>query len=257
MLRAFTITIALAAYVSAQSVSATCKQTLSSVALNADAAACLNPLALLPIVTGNASTPIVPTVENWLNGFCSAPACSNETIAQIVTNVTTGCAGDLSSTGLDASSAGGVTTLIQQYFPTARKVLCLKEGNTNCVVQTLNNIETSISGTLTLQNVVSLLTNPESILTPNITCTACLKAAYSVIVEDVPSVAESFGPTVQSHCNADFIDGTTPNTISQSAVNKTATAGSSNTNNNSAVVSGVGYVLTAFVAGLTGFTLLA
>lgn len=259
MLRTVTL-VALAAYVSAQSLSSTCTSALSSIALNTDAASCLNPLALVSIATGNNSQSIVPAVDNWLTGVCGAPACSNETITAVVTNITTGCSTELSITGTD--DAGAITTLVQQYYPTVRRAFCLRDGSTNCITQTLQNIE-GVVGTLSLSNIVQLAVNPPMTILAqnltNITCTNCVKEIYNVITEDIPSSTSSLQSTFNEQCGATFTDGTTPSGITQSASQTTGTSQSSNNNNSGALssFSMAGISVSGLVAVSTVLTLLA
>ncbi|KAJ2925141.1 hypothetical protein H1R20_g11964, partial [Candolleomyces eurysporus] len=225
MLRTVTL-VALAAYVSAQSLSSGCTSALSSIALNPAAASCLNPLALVSIATGNSSQSIIPTVDNWLTGVCGAPACSNETIAQVVSNITAGCSTELSVTGADDTTA--ITTLVQQYYPTVRKVLCLKDGSNNCITQTLRDIE-GVTGPLSLSNIVQLVANPpQTLLAQNITCTNCAKGVYNIVTQDIPESAPSLKTTFDEQCGATFTDGATPSGITQSASQTTGTTQGSN-----------------------------
>ncbi|KAJ2916754.1 hypothetical protein MD484_g3672, partial [Candolleomyces efflorescens] len=257
MLRTVTL-VALAAYVSAQSLSSTCTSALSSIVLNTEAASCLNPVALVSIATGNTSQSIIPTIDNWLTGVCGAPACSNATLAAVVANITTGCSAELSVTGTD--DAGAITTLVQQYYPTVRKAFCLKDGSTNCITQTLQNIE-GVVGTLSLTNIVQLAVNPPTTLLAqnltNITCTNCVKEIYNVLVEDIPASSSSLKSTFDEQCGATFTDGSTPSGITQSA---SQTTGSQTTNNDSGALSSfstAGISLTGLVAISTVLTLLA
>ncbi|RXW21651.1 hypothetical protein EST38_g4214 [Candolleomyces aberdarensis] len=255
MLRTVTL-VALAAYVSAQSLSSGCTSALSSIALNPAASSCLNPLALVSIATGNSSQSIVPAVDNWLTGVCGAPACSNETIAQVVTNITTGCSTELSVTGAD--DAGAITTLVQQYYPTVRKVLCLKDGSNNCITQSLREIE-GVVGTLSLSNIVRLVTDPpRELLVSNITCTNCVKGVYNIVTQDIPEAAASLKTGLDEQCGATFTDGTTPSGITQSASQTAATTG--NSNNNSGALSSfsmAGISVSGLAVVSAVFTLLA
>lgn len=259
MLRTLTLT-ALAAYVSAQSLSSGCTSALSSIAFNPEAAACLNPVALVSVISGNATQSVVPAINNWLTGLCGAAPCSNATIAAVVANVTTGCSTELSATGVTSSAVGGITTLIQQYYPTARKVLCLKDGSKNCITQTLENIE-GVVGTLSVTNIVQLALNPPTTLPANVTCTDCVKAAYNVIAADIPSITTDVAPALQSQCGASFADGKTPSNIVESA------AQSSSASQSSAAAPGSfkplsqslvgGLAVSGLIVASTAFTLLA
>jgi hypothetical protein len=117
-----------------------CKKTFLGIIANPDAA-CLNPGGILTIVTQNGDKSIVPAVDNWLAGFCSAPQCSNDTLAAIVRNVTTGCKTDLAGTGIPEKSDEVIQTL-QAVYPGTRKILCLEEYVDYVLMITLCSLRT-------------------------------------------------------------------------------------------------------------------
>lgn len=101
-----------------------CFAALSNIAANTAASQCLAVNALIPVVTaaqGNSS--LIPPLNNWLGSMCGAPACSNDTLAAVVTNLTSGC-----STYLNISSdPTSLIPKVQSLYPTVRKILCLKQ----------------------------------------------------------------------------------------------------------------------------------
>jgi hypothetical protein len=111
--------------ISLDTLTETCKQSINDL-LNSPDAACLNPGALLSFFVGNQQS-VPATVDNWLTGLCAAGACPDETIASVITNVTTGCSEDLASFGVSTDIAQQIIPIAQQVYPTARKVVCLKE----------------------------------------------------------------------------------------------------------------------------------
>ncbi|KAF8200958.1 hypothetical protein BJ912DRAFT_947698 [Pholiota molesta] len=206
---------ALVAIVSAQSLSTACTNTLAVIAQNPDAASCLSPGSLVSLATGGANASVIPTINSWLTSVCGASACSNDTLAAVVQNVTSGCSTELSGLGLTSSVASSITPLVQQYYPTVRKVACLKDGSTNCITQTLTNVQ-NIVGNLTISNIMQIIANPPSTIPTNVSCTDCIKAAYNVVNQDVPSLISGAAPSLQSQCGASFTDGTTPSNIVES-----------------------------------------
>lgn len=104
-------------------VSAQCQSTLIAVAASPQSD-CLNPSGLLQVFLKGTTGSVVTPVDTWLKGLCARGPCSNENIALIVTNVTSGCATDL---GLGNSTPGSLTPLVQQIYPTVRKAVCLAE----------------------------------------------------------------------------------------------------------------------------------
>lgn len=116
--------------VTRQSLTPQCTQALSGIAANPDAAACLAPGSLLTAFLGGNNASIVGPINNWLTNLCGSPACTNDTLSAIVTNATTGCATELSAFGFNAAESGAkeqITAAVQIYYPTVRKVVCLKE----------------------------------------------------------------------------------------------------------------------------------
>lgn len=125
-------------------ISSACQKSLTGIISSPDAA-CLNPTGLLPIFLGGSNTSIVPALNNWLAGFCSVAPCSNQTLANIVTNITAGCTTELKALGLGSGSTAEVTTTVQQFYPTVRNVLCLKE----CAISDLQ-VATSLTNRIAL-----------------------------------------------------------------------------------------------------------
>lgn len=106
-------------------ISTQCQNTIIAVAAS-PRTACLNPNGLLQVFLQGSSNSIVTPVDTWLKGLCALGPCSNDDIASIVTNVTTGCASDLQPVLGDAQP-GALTPLVQQIYPTVRKAVCLVE----------------------------------------------------------------------------------------------------------------------------------
>jgi len=198
---------------------------LTQVAANPDASACLKISALLgAALQPNAS--IIGPVDGWLQSMCGAAPCSNATIAAAVTNITNGCSAELSTAG--SSSAGSITTLVEQYYPTTRKILCLSDSGTNCITQTLTNIQ-NILGTLSLSNVADVIENAAKAnsIPSNVTCTNCVKEAYNIFSQDFPSASSGLKSQLQSECGASMIDGSAPSGVTETAAATSAGAGNS------------------------------
>ncbi|KAG6817178.1 hypothetical protein H0H87_011880 [Tephrocybe sp. NHM501043] len=200
----------------------------AQIATNADVNACLVPSPLITVLA-NSNASIVEPVNNWLNGLCAAPVCSNDTISAIVVNATAGCSAELATFGISSNDNSALTALVQQYYPTARKALCLKDGNTNCITQTLTNVQ-DIRGTLSISNIVSFASNEgsDTTLPVNVTCTDCVKAIYTTLRSDIPRFQHS--DSEKDTCGATFVDGTIPSGITQSASDSTQTTTSNQGN---------------------------
>ncbi|KAI0823306.1 hypothetical protein BC628DRAFT_1384035 [Trametes gibbosa] len=217
---------------SAQSLSTQCQAALASVVSSSDAS-CLNAQALVGLALASSSSSnssIVPTVNSWLTGMCSRPACSNSTLASVVQVVTSGCPSELSQLGLSNVDVSSLTTLVQTAYPTVRQVACLGDTSNNnalCVTETLNNIE-PYTGTLTIANIEALSSQIMGGTVPNVpsnvTCTDCTKAAYGIVQQNFDGLISGFSNDVSTTCGASFVDGTQPASVTQLASDSTASA---------------------------------
>jgi hypothetical protein len=158
----------------------------------------------LQILIGGSNSSVVQPVDSWLKGLCSSPSCSNNTLSAVVTNITAGCPSLLSAAGSSNTDTSAIIQIVQEAYPTVRQVFCLSDSGTNCVTQTLTNIQ-NVVGTLTLSNILSLAVNPAGINLPsNVTCTDCIKEAYNIIEENYPSLLSGEQSTLQSTCGSSF-----------------------------------------------------
>ncbi|KAI0645463.1 hypothetical protein C8Q79DRAFT_926694 [Trametes meyenii] len=222
---------------SAQQISSQCQASLASIVTNSDAS-CLNAQALVGLfvsASSGSNTSVVPTVNTWLTGLCSKPACSNSTLATVVQQVASGCQTDLGQLGLSNVDASELTSLVQQAYPTVRQVACLGDTSNNnalCVTETLNNLEPYV-GTLSTSGIESLASAIAGGSVPsvpqNVTCTDCTKAAYSILQSKYGDLlSSSYASSVSSTCGASFVDGAQPASVTQLATDSTASASATN-----------------------------
>ncbi|KAJ6594025.1 hypothetical protein B0H19DRAFT_1246741 [Mycena capillaripes] len=231
MYRLLTTALLTASSVSAVSISTACQTALGQVAANPDANACLSASSLITaVVQSNAS--IIGPVDNWLKSLCAAAPCSNATLSAVITNVTTGCSAELSSSGSSDASAATLTPLVEQYYATVRQIVCLTDSGTNCITQTLTNIQ-NILGTLSISNIGDVIQKAftTTSVPSNVTCTNCVKQAYNVLNKDFPSTASALSSELNSQCGASFTDGSNASGIVESA-----TTGSGNNNSAKAML---------------------
>ncbi|KAF8622728.1 hypothetical protein AX15_006819 [Amanita polypyramis BW_CC] len=209
------VVLAMAAgYTAAQiSISANCSAALLVVNNDPGASACLSPSTLVGLATGSGST--VSVIDQWLGKICPVAACSNSTLASVVNTVAGGCSNELAAAGITAP-ASILVSIVQQGYPTVRQVACLKDGNTNCVTETLNNIQSSTGQTITISNIVSVVSQFNNLPT-NVTCTNCVKAGYSTVKQQQPAWASGLQQPLQAKCGTSFTDGAQPSGIVESA----------------------------------------
>ncbi|KAI0940592.1 hypothetical protein AcW1_003748 [Taiwanofungus camphoratus] len=241
--------------VSAQSLSSQCQATLAQLVTSPETK-CLNAQSLVGIVVSGSNTSVISPVNSWLTGLCAQPACTNETLAAVVGNITNGCSSDLQSYGFSSGNSSELTSLVQTAYPTARQVACLADtsnSKTLCVTETLNNLQ-PYTGTLTPSKVESLVSQIASGNVPNVpsnvTCTDCTKAALNIVNQNLPGVISSgTNSSITGQCGNSFVDGAQPSTITQTA--NTAIASSSSNGASSLAVS------MSSVLGITLSSLLA
>jgi len=216
--------------VSAVSISSQCESTLVTLAASSDGK-CIDASALTGIFLQGSGSSIISPVDTWLHGLCSVGSCSNTVLASLVTNLTSGCGTEL-TTLFGNLSPSQLTSIVQEAYPTVRKVVCLEDSTDSdelCVTQTLTNIQ-STTGTLTLTELSSILDTMIGGgtlgLPQNTTCTNCNKASYNIANADFPSLVGSENATIQTTCGASFTDGSTPSGIVQTASNSSFVANS-------------------------------
>ncbi|KAF9066149.1 hypothetical protein BDP27DRAFT_1050422 [Rhodocollybia butyracea] len=228
MKKAFILTAAAASAglfprVHSLTLSSGCQTSLESLLTSPDAA-CLNPTGLISSIIGGSSGSIPTTVNSWLTGVCSSGACTNQSIANVVTNLTDGCSTELSSLGISVSSVqSDIISVAQAVYPTIRQIACLQDDTSNqlCAVQALNNLS-SVVGQLNVSDItfLNLFTDAQALFAngvQNIACSDCMKESFSIAKTNFPSIVSDAEPEAQALCGASFLDGNLPSTVSQTA----------------------------------------
>ncbi|KAI0320893.1 hypothetical protein OF83DRAFT_1102297 [Amylostereum chailletii] len=212
--------------VSAQNISSQCQSAILGIATSSEGE-CINAAGLTGFVPAlsNGNTSLVSPLNTWLKGLCSQQACTNDQLASLVNDVASGCSTDLASLGLNNDSISEVTATVQQYYPTARQLVCLKNNTSTdlCVTDLLNTVQDSV-GTLSanslpqivLQIIGGGIANSSLPLTP--LCTNCGKQAYNILNTNFPSTFDSNAKTaIQGECGANFTNGANVSDVSQTA----------------------------------------
>jgi len=237
-------------------VSAQCQNTILTVAANPQAS-CLNPSGLLQVFLQGTSGSIVAPADTWLKGLCALGPCSNDDLAFIVTNITTGCAQDLQS-ALGGAQPGALTPVVQQIYPTVRKAVCLADASNNnqlCVTQTLSNVET-VTGPLTIDKLSGTIStvaggNTSSLNGVNL-CTPCDKQIYNTAKNDFPAIfgQGAIATDVQNACGTSFVDGASDPNILQTASNQTTSVSTQGNTDSAVQITGQQALLSTFLLGL-------
>ncbi|KAG7098694.1 hypothetical protein E1B28_000607 [Marasmius oreades] len=209
------------ATVSAQNLTPGCQNALKNIAANQDAAACLTPAALVGIAATNSSTSLVGPIGNWLDSLCGVSPCSNSTLDFVVSTLTSGCSAELSLVGYTSDQQSNIEAVVRQYYPTVRKVVCLKDGNDNCITKTLKAVE-SVVGPLSIDNLAKIITGSSNLnssaIPKEVYCSDCTKAQYNIINKEIPNAFDGSKSDITQQCGSSFVDGQDPSGITQSAV---------------------------------------
>ena len=216
MMFRLTTIVALVGLVSANSYSIGCMNTLLAIGNNPDAS-CIAPNLLLPILVGagNSGDSVVSPIDAWITGMCGQPACSSDVLGSIIKNVTAGCSAEF---GLP--QVQDTLNAVTQGYATFRSSVCLKDGQTNCVTQTLKNME-SAWGTMTLndKNIGDIANGIKKGLPSSVLCTDCMKGMFTLVEQDIPGTfSDSSKAYATKTCGDSFTDGGLPPNLFQSAV---------------------------------------
>jgi hypothetical protein len=241
------LAIATATGFAAASISENCTAAFLSISSNSAASACLSPTSLAGVVAGGNSA--INSVDQWLDTICPAAPCSNSTLENVVNTIAGGCQSELAAANVTASTSE-LVTLVQEAYPTVRQVACLKDGNTNCVTETLTNLQSSTNQSISLTSIISAVSEFNNLPT-SVACTSCIQASYNIVAEQQPSQASKVQQALQDKCGTSFTNGSTPSGVTESA--STATAG---TKSNSATQPTFGGILVAITAFSSAFLLL-
>lgn len=135
---------------------------------------------------------------------CQESPCTKAIIKAFLSNITTGCASDLSAAGITPDVVPAIKKYAE-YYDLARQVLCIKEyaspsipsfrranssmssSNTMfkfCIVDILRGVESYTGEPLnvhTFHAAVSALGASGANLPKNLICTACVQASYNLV----------------------------------------------------------------------------
>jgi len=249
------------AQIPALNISQGCESTLAAIATSPDNS-CLNAAGLVASIgSANANSSLVGPLGTWAQGMCSQQACTNQTLANLVNNITSGCSSDLASLGFTSDVTPSVVASVQEFFPSFREIVCLKNSTSGnlCFADALNTVQNKV-GTLSENNLPKVIGNLMSgtgvndLLNSGLICSDCGKAVVNVLSKDQIFTSDDTS-SLQSMCGSNFTDGQTPSSVSQTA------AGLSSNNGNSSSAAFPAFPLSSVAFSLGGlasaFALLA
>lgn len=214
------------------SLSSSC-QTVATNILTGPASTCLGINSLISVALTPKNQSIISPIDNWLKSTCPQPACTNATIDSVISNITTGCATDLTQIGVTSDDIQSMKPQIEGFYHIGREIFCLQDtsnANAYCLTTTLQAIQSYINETLSVNNIATIapkLSASSSDVPKDLICTPCIDKAYDILK---PYLSNSDIQAADSYfsglCGSSFTSGTAPTNIVQTA--STATAASSN-----------------------------
>ncbi|ESK97040.1 hypothetical protein Moror_6397 [Moniliophthora roreri MCA 2997] len=204
--------------------SSSCQASLRGL-LESDDAACLNAPALISSVLGAQDDINVPRImDSYLTSLCSSGSCSDDSLAAVTRNLTSGCSEDLAALEINLEGLQDkIVDVVQQVYPTVREIACLKDNNANqfCATQTLDNLSKVIGG-LNFDDLsfLDLFADARRLVqsgAQSLACTDCMKEAFTIARSDFPSIVSQVDDEVSGFCGASFVDGVTPDSVTQTA----------------------------------------
>ncbi|KAG8695781.1 hypothetical protein FRC09_008933 [Ceratobasidium sp. 395] len=220
-----------------------CNQAMGQVFMSGPAANCLNTLGLLNVLT-------TPSGQSWVGPFdsylaanansneahgiqtCGQPACTNDTFSAAIASLRNGCQSDLAAKGWLPGIIASFFEKLVLYYLSVREAMCLRDtGNDQklCITTTLNNTEAMVGQPLNIGTLIAempgVLRNHNLSIPANISCTPCTQGAYTIARPQLPSESsvQAWDNFWINQCGENFISGTLPTSIAQTANPNTTT----------------------------------
>ncbi|CAE6449226.1 unnamed protein product [Rhizoctonia solani] len=228
--------LALASVSSAQlagilGLSDSCNKAMGQMAIG-PAGNCLNTIGLINVLTTPSGQSWVGPFDNYLTTTCSQPACPVDILSMTIASLKEGCATDLAEKGWSADDLESILGDGVKYYPSVREVLCLRstgEGQGLCITTTLTNIQNMTGESLNIGTLVAktpqALTSHSLDIPKNVSCTPCTQGAYTIARPNLPSSesVKAWDNFWINQCGEQFISGTLPASVAQTANETTVT----------------------------------
>ncbi|SCV71954.1 BQ2448_4648 [Microbotryum intermedium] len=161
-------------------------------------------------------TNLTSSLQEWTGSFCSK-TCSPAVLSSANDTVMLGCSTDIA---MNTSELPLLVLMAIQHYDFARHLACAETVGTheNCYVTMVRNLEQANNARYTVRDVLSLgrhLDLFETLSTAQL-CSDCNKVIFKYAEQAVTNqtMRENLLKMVQSRCNASFIDGAQPATVS-------------------------------------------
>ncbi|KAG8742335.1 hypothetical protein FRC12_015391 [Ceratobasidium sp. 428] len=209
-----------------------CNQALGQLFVGGPAANCLNTLGLLNVLTTPSGQSWVGPFDSYLAATCGQPACTNDTFSAAIASLRNGCQSDLAAKGWLPDIIASFFEKLALYYLSVREAMCLRDtGNDQklCITTTLNNTEAMVGQSLNIGTLIAempgVLRNHNLSIPANISCTPCTQGAYTIARPQLPSESsvQAWDNFWINQCGENFISGTLPTSIAQTANPNTTT----------------------------------
>ncbi|CAE6353576.1 unnamed protein product [Rhizoctonia solani] len=205
-----------------------CNKAMGQLAIG-PSANCLNTMGLINVLTTPSGQSWIGPFDSYLTTTCSKPACSLDTLSTTIESLKEGCATDLAQKGW---SADDLDKARAKYYPSVREVLCLRstgQGQGLCITTTLTDLQDMTGEPLNIGTLVAktptVLTTHSIDIPKNISCTPCTQGAYTIARPNLPSSesVKAWDAFWTNQCGENFISGTLPTSVAQTANGTTVT----------------------------------
>ena len=222
-------------------------------------ASCLSLPDAISLFTGGGNSSVVPAFDTYLTkDICGKPPCSAQTLSGTEKAFHQACSDQDLAVNNGSNFAALFDKLIDNYAP-FRDAACNANGatNQNCVVETMNSIESATKMPLTTQGFIGLLANASQFgqlaqvlaKNNNALCSDCNKAILTTVIKSSgipmsqlaqvvnssPNLGGLFNVTSQT-CGASFVDGSIPTTTKNTSTSGASGNARTSANSNSAGV---------------------
>ncbi|CAE6519711.1 unnamed protein product [Rhizoctonia solani] len=209
-----------------------CNKAMGQLAIG-PSANCLNTMGLINVLTTPSGQSWVGPFDSYLTTTCTQPACPVDILSMTIDSLKEGCATDLAQKGWSADDLEKILGQGAKYYPSVREVLCLRstgQGQGLCITTTLTDLQDMTGEPLNIGTLVAktptVLSSHSIDIPKNISCTPCTQGAYTIARPNLPSSEsiKAWDTFWTNQCGENFISGTLPTSVAQTANETTATA---------------------------------
>ncbi|CAE6432686.1 unnamed protein product [Rhizoctonia solani] len=187
-----------------------CNKAMGQLAIG-PSANCLNTMGLINVLTTPSTQSWVGPFDNYLTTTCSKPACPVDILSTTITSLKQG-------------SWDKEPTTIPLFERS-----CVSEGQGLCITTTLTDLQNMTGEPLNIGTLIAktptALSSHSFDIPKNISCTPCTQGAYTIARPNLPSSesVKAWDTFWTNQCGENFISGTLPTSVAQTANGTTVT----------------------------------